>query len=134
MIEIEISYDPVKMHTEIKMSSKVLKTPNHIQKYLTRPFPELLPRLPGFLHDVLNGFGFELKFTGSRVDYLSLEKTFLDAGIGPGLVRIIHVNPPPVSPGDWWMVPAISFYLFFLIIWNCFVNLYIIMYFYYGCN
>ncbi len=100
MIEIEISYDPVKMHTEIKMSSKVLKTPNHIQKYLTRPFPELLPRLPGFLHDVLNGFGFELKFTGSRVDYLSLEKTFLDAGIGPGLVRIIHVNPPPVSPGE----------------------------------
>lgn len=92
MVKAELSYNPYLQETEIKFNGQPPRINSHVEKYLNKKLQVWIKKLPYIFRDEMNGYGFELEFTGTRLDCEELKKAFADAGVSEAQVRIFHKN------------------------------------------
>lgn len=92
MVKAELSYNPYLQETEIKFNGQSPRINSHVEKYLDKKLQVWIKKLPYIFRDEMNGYGFELEFTGTRLDCEELKKAFADAGVSEAQVRIFHKN------------------------------------------
>ena len=92
MVKAELSYNPYLQKTEIRFNGQSPRINSHVEKYLDKKLQTWIHKLPYIFRDEMNGYDFELEFTGTRLDYEELKKSFSNAGVSDAQVHIFHKN------------------------------------------
>lgn len=90
MINAELSYNPYLKETQIKFNGQPPRINSLVEKYQDLPLQSWINRIPKIFYDEMNGYYFELDFSGTELDYEMLCNTFRKAGITNKIVPIIH--------------------------------------------
>ena len=92
MVKADLSYNPYLNETIIRFNGKKPRINSLVEKYEDKLLYEWIDKLPQIFHDEMNGYGFELDFSGTRLDYEELTKAFHNAGVTEDMVQIFHKN------------------------------------------
>ena len=92
MVKAELSYNPYLQETQIRFNGQSPRINSHVEKYLDKKLQTWIHKLPYIFRDEMNGYDFELEFTGTRLDYEELKKSFSNAGVSDAQVHIFHKN------------------------------------------
>ena len=90
MINAELSYNPYLMETKIHFNGQPPRINSLVEKYQNMSLQSWISRIPKIFYDEMNGYYFELDFTGTELDYEVLCNTFKKAGITNEIVPIVH--------------------------------------------
>lgn len=90
MIKAELSYNPYLLKTDIKFNGQPPRVNSLVEKYQNKNLQSWINRIPKIFYDEMNGYYFELDFSGTKLDYESLCNTFRKAGITEEIVPIVH--------------------------------------------
>lgn len=90
MINAELSYNPYLMETQVKFNGQLPRINSLIEKYQDMNLQSWINKIPRIFYDEMNGYYFELDFTGTKLDYEMLCNTFQKAGVSNKVVPIIH--------------------------------------------
>ena len=63
-----------------------------VEKYQGGMLQTWIGQIPSIFYNEMNGYDFELEFSGTEREYEELKKAFCKAGISEELVRIFHKN------------------------------------------
>ena len=92
MVKAELSYNPYLQETEIRFNGRSPRINSHVEKYLDKKLQTWLYKLPYIFRDEMNGYGFELEFSGTKLDFEELKEAFNKAGVSDTQVHIFHKN------------------------------------------
>ncbi len=92
MIKAELEYNPYLLETTIKFNGQAPRINSLVEKYEYEPLRNWINKIPSIFYDEMNGYDFELEFSGTERDYKELKTTFENRGICEGQVRIFHKN------------------------------------------
>lgn len=92
MVTAELSHNPYLLNTMVKFDGKDPKINSQIEKYEKLPLKDWVHLVPEIFYKEMNGYDFDLYFTGTRSDYEEIRKAFSDRGIPEDDVRIRHKN------------------------------------------
>ena len=90
MVHAELSYNPYLLETEVLFNGEPPRINSLVEKYQGRPLQEWIAKVPSIFYNEMNGYDFELDFTGTTLDFEELKATFLQAGVGSDLVSLFH--------------------------------------------
>lgn len=90
MIDAELSYNPYLLETNIRFNGQPPRINSLVEKYQNMSLQSWISRIPKIFYDEMNGYYFELDFTGTELDYEVLCNTFKKAGITNEIVPIVH--------------------------------------------
>ena len=90
MINAELSYNPYLMETNIRFNGQPPRINSLVEKYQNMSLQFWISRIPKIFYDEMNGYYFELDFTGTELDYEVLCNTFKKTGITNEIVPIVH--------------------------------------------
>ncbi len=90
MINAELSYNPYLMETEIHFNGQPPRINSLVEKYQHMNLQSWISKIPKIFYDELNGYYFELDFSGTELDFEALCNTFRKAGITEEIVPIVH--------------------------------------------
>nr|MCR5237045.1 hypothetical protein [Lachnospiraceae bacterium] len=90
MVKVKMDYNPYLMETKVKFNNKEPRINSLIEKYYQYPIQMWVEHIPRILYDEMNGYDFDLEFSGTELDYNELVSAFNDAGITSDEVRCIH--------------------------------------------
>lgn len=90
MINVELNYNPYLMETNIRFNGQPPRINSLVEKYQNISLQSWISRIPKIFYDEMNGYYFELDFTGTELDYEALCNTFRRAGITNEIVPIVH--------------------------------------------
>ena len=90
MVNVELSYNPYLMETEIRFNGQPPRVNSLVEKYQNMNLQSWMGKIPKIFHDEMNGYYFELDFTGTELDFEALCNTFRRAGIKDEIVPIVH--------------------------------------------
>ena len=90
MINVELNYNPYLMETNIRFNGQPPRINSLVEKYQNMSLQSWISRIPKIFYDEMNGYYFELDFTGTELDYEALCNTFRRAGITNEIVPIVH--------------------------------------------
>lgn len=91
MISAELEHNPYLLITDVWFNGQKPNINSRIEKYEHTPLKEWVNEIPGIFYDEMNGYDFDLFFTGTKIDFHEIEKAFARAGASKK-VRIIHKN------------------------------------------
>lgn len=89
-VKVNLDYNPYLMEYNTLFNGKEPRINSAIEKYTKYPLQMWVNEVPHILYDEMNGYDFDLEFTGPEMDYQDLEKSFIDAGITVEDVKCIH--------------------------------------------
>lgn len=92
MVKVELSYNPYLMETKVLFDGRKPRINSRVEKYYHSKLQDWIKEIPEIFYDEMNGYGFELEFSGTKMDFEQIEKTFEDAGIGSDRVVLFHKN------------------------------------------
>ena len=92
MVKAELSYNPYLQETQIRFNGQAPRINSHVEKYLDKKLQTWIHELPLVFRDEMNGYDFELEFTGTKLDYEELKRSFSNAGVSDAQVHIFHKN------------------------------------------
>ena len=92
MVKAELSYNPYLQETEIKFNGQSPRINSHVEKYMDKKLQIWIKKIPRIFKDEMNGYGFNLEFSGTELDLNELRKSFADAGVSDEQVHIFHKN------------------------------------------
>ena len=92
MIKVELSYNPYLMELGVKFNGQAPKINSMIEKYQNSPLHNWINKIPVIFYDEMNGYDFELDFSGTRTDCDDLINAFDAAGVTKAQVSIFHKN------------------------------------------
>lgn len=92
MVKVELSYNPYLMETTIKFNGKNPRINSLVEKYQENVLQTWINKIPSIFYDEMNGYDFELEFSGTAADYADVKKAFLEAGVDETKVKIFHKN------------------------------------------
>ena len=92
MIKAELVYNPYLGETDIKFNGQSPKINSLVEKYQGEILNDWIDRIPQIFHDEMNGYGFELDFSGTELDCKNLQATFDRFGISRQEVPIFFKN------------------------------------------
>ena len=90
MINAELIYNPYLMETQIRFNGQPPRVNSLVEKYQHMNLQSWVTRIPKIFHDEMNGYYFELDFSGTRHDYEVLCNTFRRMGIKEEVVPIVQ--------------------------------------------
>ena len=90
MVKVELQYNPYLFETFVKFNGEEPMINSLVEKYKTVKFQQWLNKVPGIFYDEMNGFDFDLEFSGTESDFLGLQQSFLTAGITESSVRFFQ--------------------------------------------
>ena len=92
MVKVELSYNPYLLETEIKFNGSPPMINSEVEKYKDKMLQNWMQKLPRIFYDEMNGYDFDLEFSGPLLEFEQLEGTFLENGITKDKVRLILKN------------------------------------------
>lgn len=92
MIKAELSYNPYLLETLIKFNGREPRINSLVEKFQNNSLQEWVHRIPEIFYDEMNGYDFELEFSGTKSDYEEVVDAFRKKNISEDLVRIFHKN------------------------------------------
>lgn len=92
MVKAELSYNPYLQETDIKFNGQSPRINSHVEKYMDKKLQIWIKKIPRIFKDEMNGYGFNLEFSGTELDLNELRKSFADAGVSDEQVHIFHKN------------------------------------------
>jgi len=92
MIKTELIYNPYLLETEIRFNGQLPRINSLVEKYRNGILQAWVDKIPGIFCDEMNGYGFELEFSGTKLDCEDVRQAFLNAGVDETEVRVFHRN------------------------------------------
>lgn len=92
MVKAELSYNPYLLETKIKFNGQEPRINSLVEKYQKDTLQNWAKRIPSIFYDEMNGYDFELEFSGTKLEYEDLENAFANAGVTSDMVRLFHKN------------------------------------------
>lgn len=92
MVKAELSYNPYLLETKIKFNGQEPRINSLVEKYQHETLQNWVRRIPSIFYDEMNGYDFELEFSGTKLEYEDLEVALADAGVTSNMVRLFHKN------------------------------------------
>ena len=92
MVKAELSYNPYLQETKIRFNGRSPRVNSLVEKYQKEKLQDWLHKLPDIFRDEMNGYNFDLEFSGTKTDFEELKAAFKTAGIGDEQVHIFHKN------------------------------------------
>ena len=90
MVKAELSYNPYTLETDIRFNGQPPRINSLVEKYQSGILQDWIKDLPQIFHDEMNGYGFELEFSGTVRDFNELKRAFLQAGVSDEDVKLFH--------------------------------------------
>ncbi|MGI6221588.1 MAG: hypothetical protein ACOYIP_06960 [Coriobacteriales bacterium] len=90
MVKVELSYNPYLLETLVSFNGNPPRINSLVEKYSSGKLQEWIDEVPHVFYDEMNGYDFELSFSGTDLDFEELGKSLERAGIGTDLVRPFH--------------------------------------------
>lgn len=88
MVKATLSYNPYLLETEVSFNGNPPRINSLVEKYRNSKLQEWISEIPAYFHDEMNGYDFELIFTGTELDFEEVNQSFLQAGVGKDSVKI----------------------------------------------
>lgn len=82
MIRAELSYNPYLLETNILFNGEPPRINSLVEKYQGQKLQEWIDKIPAIFYNEMNGYDFELDFSGTELDFEELKHAFLQAGVG----------------------------------------------------
>lgn len=92
MVKAELLYNPYMLETVIKFNKQPPRINSLVEKYQTGMLQDWISVLPDIFHDEMNGYDFELEFSGTTRDFNELKRAFNLANVSEEQVRLFHKN------------------------------------------
>lgn len=92
MVKAELSYNPYLRETIVKFNGQAPRINSQIEKYQDKRLHDWIEKLPLIFHDEMNGYGFELYFSGVPDDYERTRKAFSKMNISENEVTFFLKN------------------------------------------
>lgn len=92
MVKVELAYNPYLVETKILFNGAHPKINSLVERFQKQRLQVWLSDLPTIFHDEMNGYDFDLFFSGTRSDFESLQQVFREQQIAPTDVRIMMKN------------------------------------------
>lgn len=92
MIKAELIYNPYLLETDIRFNGQSPRINSLVEKYQDGRLQDWIKELPKIFHDEMNGYDFELEFSGTPRDYSELQRAFKQAGVSEDEVHLFHKN------------------------------------------
>lgn len=92
MVKVELSYNPYLLETKITFNGQEPRINSLVEKYQQETLQNWVRRIPSIFYDEMNGYDFELEFSGTKLEYEDLEVALADAGVTSNMVRLFHKN------------------------------------------
>ncbi|WP_147532288.1 hypothetical protein [Bacillus marasmi] len=81
MVKAELSYNPYLLETKVKFNGQEPKINSLVEKYQEGKLHEWITEIPTVFYNEMNGYDFDLDFSGTKADLEELEQAFLDSGV-----------------------------------------------------
>lgn len=92
MVNAELQHNPYLLETEVKFNGQEPKINSQIEKYENKLLADWVRDVPKMFYDEMNGYDFDLFFSGTEYDFQKLQQTFISFGVTPDQVRLIMRN------------------------------------------
>ena len=92
MVKVELMYNPFLRETVIRFNGQSPRINSLTEKYRALPLQSWVSNIPQMFYDEMNGYDFELDFSGTKADFIEVEKAFRSAGVTEDQVPVFHRN------------------------------------------
>ena len=92
MVKTELSYNPYLLETIVRFNGQEPRINSLIEKYQDGKLQKWIEKLPQIFHDEMNGYGFELIYSGVEADYKRIIEAFKRAGVSEDEVEFFYKN------------------------------------------
>lgn len=92
MVCAELIHNPYLLSTTVKFNGQAPRINSQIEKYENRTFTDWVNRVPQIFYEEMNGYDFDLNFTGTVQDFEEMTQAFLKAGVSQEQVRLFLKN------------------------------------------
>lgn len=92
MIKAELKYNPYLLETSVKFNGQAPRINSLVEKFQNSSLQKWVHRIPDIFYDEMNGFDFELDFSGTERDFLEVVDAFRRKGVSEDLVHVFHKN------------------------------------------
>ena len=90
MVRAELIYNPYLLETKVFFNGNPPRINSLVEKYQNEKLQTWVNDIPAIFYDEMNGFNFELDFSGTKLDFEELKKSFIQAGVGKDKVQLFH--------------------------------------------
>lgn len=90
MVRVELNYNPYLLETEVRFNGNPPRINSLVEKYQKEKLQIWIDLIPSIFRDEMNGYGFELLFSGTERDFAELTNAFSRAGVGKEQVPMFH--------------------------------------------
>jgi hypothetical protein len=81
MVKAELSYNPYLLETKVKFNGQEPKINSLVEKYQEGKLHAWITEIPAVFYNEMNGYDFDLDFSGTKADFEELEQAFVDSGV-----------------------------------------------------
>lgn len=92
MISAELQHNPYLLETDVKFNGQSPKINSQIEKYENQLLSDWVRDVPEIFYDEMNGYDFDLFFSGTEYDFQKLNQAFTLLGVTSDQVRLIMRN------------------------------------------
>lgn len=92
MITAELQHNPYLLETLVKFNGECPKINSRVEKYKSQLLSDWVKDVPKIFYDEMNGYDFDLFFSGTEHDFLLLKQAFSKRGITNDQVRLFLRN------------------------------------------
>lgn len=92
MMKAELNYNPYLLETSVKFNGQAPRINSLVEKFQNSSLQKWVHRIPDIFYDEMNGFDFELDFSGTERDFLEVVDAFRRKGVSEDLVHVFHKN------------------------------------------
>lgn len=92
MISAELEHNPYLLETDVKFNGQSPKINSQVEKYENQLLSDWVKNIPKIFYDEMNGYDFDLFFSGTEYDFQKLNQAFVQAGVTQEQVRLIMRN------------------------------------------
>ena len=87
MVIAELEHNPYTRETEVRFNGRAPRINSQIEKYDGKPLKDWVDRIPEIFYNEMNGYDFELRFSGRESDYEEICHAFLNKD-----VHVVHMR------------------------------------------
>ena len=90
MVKAELSYNPYIQNTIIRFNGQEPKINSLVERYQDGFLEDWVKDLPEIFYGEMNGYNFELDFSGTDLDFEEIRQSFIQAGVSEDQVKVFH--------------------------------------------
>ena len=92
MVKAELTYNPYLMEISVRFNGQPPRINSLIEKYQNRPLQDWIDIIPKIFYNEMNGYDFELEFSGTLLDYDEVKTAFYKANVSEEQVIVFMKN------------------------------------------